>query len=76
MLAGASYYLEPYQRILLGVSGGVLLGLALAAAFGLDSTCGALIGGALAFVLSYDAKNKGRNRTMIWSSATDPYNVA
>lgn len=46
----ASYSLEPYRRILLGVSGGVLMGFALAAAFGLDGRLGAVIGTALAVV--------------------------
>ena len=43
----ASYFLEPYRRILLGVSGGLLLGLALSAAFGLD---GRLLGGVLPII--------------------------
>jgi hypothetical protein len=51
VLAFASYSLEPYRRILLGVSGGVLIGLALAAGFGLDGTLGTLIGGVLAVAL-------------------------
>lgn len=50
-LAFASYALEPYRRILLGVSAGVLIGLALAAGLGLDGTLGTLIGGILAVVL-------------------------
>jgi hypothetical protein len=32
----ASYSLEPYRRILLGISGGVLVGLSLAAGLGID----------------------------------------
>ena len=51
VLAVLSYSLEPYRRILLGVSGGVLIGLALAAGFGLDGTLGTIIGGVLAVVL-------------------------
>lgn len=39
----ASYFLEPYRRILLGVSGGVLVGLSLAGAFNLDTTLGAVM---------------------------------
>ena len=50
VLAFASYSLEPYRRILLGVSAGVLIGLALAAGFGLSGTIGTLIGGVLAVV--------------------------
>ena len=51
VLALLSYSLEPYRRILLGVSGGVLIGLALAAGFGLDGTLGTIIGGVLAVAL-------------------------
>ncbi|HSI11792.1 MAG TPA: hypothetical protein VK961_07095 [Chthoniobacter sp.] len=47
-LALASYFLEPYRRILLGVSGGFLLGLSLAAIFGLDSVFGRISGAILA----------------------------
>ncbi len=43
-LAFASYFLEPYRRVLLGVSGGFLLGLSLAAIFGLEGTLGQLSG--------------------------------
>ena len=50
VLAFASYSLEPYRRILLGVSAGVLIGLALAAGCGLSGTIGTLIGGVLAVV--------------------------
>jgi hypothetical protein len=32
----ASYVLEPYRRVLLGVSGGILFGFSVATAFGLD----------------------------------------
>jgi hypothetical protein len=39
----ASYFLEPYRRILLGISGGAAVGLALASVFGWD--------GLLAFIL-------------------------
>jgi hypothetical protein len=51
VLAFASYTLEPYRRILLGVSAGVFIGLALAAAFGVDGFLGTFIGGILAVVL-------------------------
>lgn len=50
ILGIASYSLEPYRRILIGVSGGVLIGLALATAFGLDGRLGAIIGAVLAVV--------------------------
>lgn len=46
----ASYSLEPYRRILLGVSSGILIGFALAAAFGLDGRLGVIIGTVLAVV--------------------------
>ena len=51
VLALLSYSLEPYRRILLGISGGVLIGLALAAGFGLDGTLGTIIGSVLAVAL-------------------------
>lgn len=41
ILGAASYFLEPYRRILLGVSGGILVGLSLAGAFNLDTILGA-----------------------------------
>ena len=43
ILGAASYFLEPYRRILLGVSGGVLVGLSIAAAFDLDTMLGAFL---------------------------------
>lgn len=43
ILGAASYFLEPYRRILLGVSGGILVGLSLAGAFNLDTILGAAI---------------------------------
>jgi hypothetical protein len=49
-LAVASYTLEPYRRILLGVSGGFLVGLSLAAVFGLESGLGGFFGIVLAAV--------------------------
>ena len=42
-LGAASYFLEPYRRILLGVSGGVLVGLSLGAALDLDTMLGAVM---------------------------------
>ncbi len=48
ILGAASYLLEPYRRILLGISGGALFGLSVAAAFGLDSRFGGLFGAMLA----------------------------
>jgi hypothetical protein len=50
VLAFASYTLEPYRRILLGVSAGVLIGIALTMGFGFDGTFGTIIGGVLAVV--------------------------
>ena len=50
-LGVASYALEPYRRVLLGVSGGVLLGLALAAMFGLEGGAGGFFGIILAAIL-------------------------
>ncbi|MET0720092.1 MAG: hypothetical protein ABWY64_04565 [Tardiphaga sp.] len=50
LLGVCSYALEPYRRILLGVSGGFLFGLSLAAAFGLDSLLGGFFGVLLAIV--------------------------
>ena len=49
LLGAASYFLEPYRRILLGVSGGFLFGLSVAAALDLDS----LLGGFLARLLAF-----------------------
>lgn len=46
----ASYFLEPYRRILLGVSGGMLFGLSLAALLGLDNLLGGFFGTILALV--------------------------
>lgn len=51
ILGAASYLLEPYRRILLGVSGGMLLGLAIAAVLGLDTALGGVLGLALAVLL-------------------------
>jgi hypothetical protein len=50
ILGAASYLLEPYRRILLGVSGGILFGLPVAAAFGLDGWFGGFFGRMLALV--------------------------
>jgi hypothetical protein len=50
ILGAASYFLEPYRRILLGVSGGVLFGFSVAAAFGLDGWFGGVFGGMLALL--------------------------
>jgi hypothetical protein len=49
LLGIASYVLEPYRRILLGVSGGFLFGLAVAAALNLESLLGGFFARALAF---------------------------
>lgn len=48
-LGAASYFLEPYRRILLGVSGGFLFGLSLGTALGLESIVGGVFVRALAF---------------------------
>jgi hypothetical protein len=48
-LGAASYFLEPYRRILLGVSGGFLFGLSLGTALGLESIVGGVFMRALAF---------------------------
>ena len=50
ILGVASYVLEPYRRILLGVSGGILFGLSVAAAFGLDGWFGGFFGRMLALI--------------------------
>ena len=50
LLGIASHFLEPYRRILLGVSGGLLFGLSLAALLGLDSLLGGFFGTILALV--------------------------
>ncbi len=49
-LAGAAYSLEPYGRILLGISGGIVVGLSLASAFHLDSPNGGFLGTALTVI--------------------------
>ena len=50
ILGAASYVLEPYWRVLLGVSGGILFGLSVAAALGLDGWFGGFFGRVLALV--------------------------
>jgi hypothetical protein len=50
ILGVASYILEPYRRVLLGVSGGILFGLSVAAALGLDGWLGGFFGRVLALV--------------------------
>jgi hypothetical protein len=50
ILGAASYFLEPYRRILFGVSGGILFGLSVAAALGLDGWFGGFFGRILALV--------------------------
>lgn len=49
-LAVASYTLEPYRRTLLGVAGGFLFGLSVAAVFGLESGMGGIFGIVLAAI--------------------------
>ena len=48
VLGIASYALEPYRRVLLGISGGVLVGFSLAAGLGIDGWLGGSFGFALA----------------------------
>ena len=48
LLGAASYFLEPYRRILLGVAGGILFGLSLAALMVLDR----FFGGFFAIILA------------------------
>ena len=50
VLGAASYILEPYRRVLLGVSSGILLGLSVAAALGIDGWLGGFFGSVLALV--------------------------
>jgi hypothetical protein len=50
ILFGAAYFLEPYRRILLGLSAGALVGLSLASVFGLDHFVGGFVGAVLALV--------------------------
>ncbi len=52
-LGAASYFLEPYRRILLGVAGGFLFGLSLGMALNLDSILGGTLARALAFVCAF-----------------------
>lgn len=46
----ASYFIEPFRRILLGISGGMLIGFSIAALLGLDSLFGGFFGVILAVV--------------------------
>jgi hypothetical protein len=48
ILGAASYFLEPYRRFLIGFFGGILFGLAIAAALGLDGWFGRFFGSILA----------------------------
>ena len=50
VLGLASYYLEPFRRILMGISAGVLMGLTLANLFGFDGRMGAAFGTVLAIL--------------------------
>lgn len=47
LLGAASYFLEPYRRLLLGASAGVLFGLSMATAFNLDTVLGAVLASVL-----------------------------
>jgi len=50
LLGFCSYALEPFRRMLLGISGGFLFGLSVAAALGLDGLLGGLFGVLLAII--------------------------
>jgi len=50
ILGVASYVLEPYRRVLLGVSGGMLFGLSIASVLGLDGWLGGFFGRIFALV--------------------------
>lgn len=50
ILAGLAYVLEPYRRILIGISAGMLIGVSLASALGLDGPAGGFLGTALGIV--------------------------
>ena len=50
ILGVASYVLEPYRRVLLGISGGILFGLSVSSAFGLDVWLGGFFGRIFALV--------------------------
>ena len=50
IMFGASYFLEPYRRILIGLSAGAAVGLAVASVFGLDHNIGAILGVILAVI--------------------------
>jgi hypothetical protein len=50
ILGVASYVLEPYRRVPLGVSGGILFGLSVSSAFGLDVWLGGFFGRIFALV--------------------------
>ena len=50
IMFGASYFLEPYRRILLGLSAGAAVGLGFAAVFGLDHFMGGVLGIVLAVI--------------------------
>lgn len=50
VLGLSSYYLEPFRRILMGISSGVLIGFALANLFGFDGRMGAVSGMLLAIL--------------------------
>lgn len=47
---GAAYFLEPYRRILLGLSGGAVIGLSIASVFGLNHLLGGIFGAILAVI--------------------------
>jgi hypothetical protein len=50
VLGGASYFLEPYRRIMIGAFGGVLFGISIATAFGFESWFGSLVSWLLALL--------------------------
>jgi hypothetical protein len=50
VLGAASYFLEPYRRIMIGAFGGVLFGISIATAFGFESWLGSLVSWLLALL--------------------------
>ena len=52
-LALASYFLEPYRRVLIGVFGGFLLGVSLAALLGLEGGVGGIVGTLLGVIFGF-----------------------
>lgn len=53
ILGAASYFLEPLRRVLLGVSSGFMLGLAIATLLGLQNSVGGIVGLLLATIFGF-----------------------